>query len=252
MAKPVNNERRNKEVNYVIENGTVTISDLAKIFQVTTETIRKDLTYLDEKQILNKGHGVVTAASSYIENPFAIKSNENIEAKTRIAQIAAKLIPKNGVVLLDSGTTVMQLAKLLNLRDDLIIFTNSMIATQILSNSKNQLIVTGGELRHNSFSYVGNFALQVIKQIKVDIAFIACDGFHENGPSIRSYREIEIKQAMLKSAKESVLLADTSKISKEGLYCFAQFTELDSIIVDEELSPEQRKKFPKSLKITYF
>lgn len=66
------------------------------------------------------------------------------------------------------------------------------------------MLVTGGELRHNSFSYVGNFALQAIKQIKVDIAFLACDGFHENAPSIRSYREIEIKQAMLKSANKSI------------------------------------------------
>lgn len=115
----------------------MTVSELAKHFDVTTETIRKDLIYLDEKQILTKGHGVVTASSSYLGNPFAIKENENIEAKTRIAEIAAKQIQESGVILLDSGTTVMHLAKLLNLRDDLIIITNSMIATQILSSSKN-------------------------------------------------------------------------------------------------------------------
>lgn len=87
--------------------------------------------------------------------------------------LAASLIPERGVVFLDSGTTVAQLAKQLNLRDDLTIVTNSMIAAQILQNTRNQLLVTGGELRQASYSYVGSWARRALLQVKVDIAFMA-------------------------------------------------------------------------------
>ncbi|CUH96043.1 hypothetical protein P22_2131 [Propionispora sp. 2/2-37] len=249
MAKPINNERRNQIVNYVITNGTATVNELSERFKVSTETIRKDLSYLHENNILSKGHGTVTAASSYLENEFALKEQESLDAKIHIAQRAATQVPQNGVVFLDSGTTALQLAKILNLRNDLIIVSNSAIAAQVLSTSANQILITGGELRKKSFSYVGNWALQAIKQIKIDIAFLSCSGFHADGPSIHSYRELEIKQAIMTSAKKTILMANTGKIGKESLYRYATFSAFAFMITERKLSPEERKHFPETLTI---
>jgi DeoR/GlpR family transcriptional regulator of sugar metabolism len=249
LAKPINNERRNKIVNYVISNGSATVNDLAKEFNVSTETIRKDLTSLHENNILSKGHGTVTVASSYLENEFALKESDNLEAKIHIAQRAATQVPQNGVIFLDSGTTALQLAKILNLRDDLIIVSNSAIAAQVLSTSKNQILITGGELRKKSLSYVGNWALKAINHIKIDIAFLSCSGFHADGPSIHSYRELEIKQAVIKSAKKTILMVNTSKIVTESLYRYVSFSAFDLMITERKLTPEEREKFPETLNI---
>lgn len=249
MAKPINNERRNKIVNYVITNGSVTVNELAEKFNVSTETIRKDLSYLHENNILSKGHGTVTAASSYLENEFALKERESLDAKIHIAQRAATQVPQNGVVFLDSGTTALQLAKILNLRNDLIIVSNSAVAAQVLSTSANQILITGGELRKKSFSYVGNWALQAIKQIKIDIAFLSCSGFHADGPSIHSYRELEIKQVVITNAKKTILMANTEKITTESLYRYASFSAFDLMITERKLSPEERRHFPETLTI---
>ena len=249
MAKPINNERRNNIVNYVINNGSVTVIELAEKFNVSTETIRKDLAYLHENNILNKGHGTVTAASSYLENEFALKERECLDAKIHIAQRAATQVPQNGVVFLDSGTTALQLAKILNLRNDLIIVSNSAVIPQVLSTSTNQVLIAGGELRKRSFSYVVNWVLQAIKQIKIDVAFLSCSGFHADGPSIHSYRELEIKQAVITSAKKTILMANTDKFFTESLYRYASFSAFDLMITERKLTPEERKHFPELLTI---
>lgn len=251
MAKPRDHERKNKIIHHVVAHGQAKVNELAELLGVTTETIRKDLAYLQEKNILARGHGVVTPSSSYLENPFAVKEGEHSDAKVQIAQLAATLIPENGVVFLDSGTTVVQLAKLLNLRRDLTIVTNSMIAAQMLQNTGNQLLVTGGQLRQASFSYVGNWARRALLQIKADIAFLGCDGFHAEGPSIRSFRELDIKETAIASAQRTVLLADSSKFSQTGMYCFAPFDAFELFVTERTLNDGERRFLPDPLKVLH-
>ncbi|NDL62004.1 DeoR/GlpR family DNA-binding transcription regulator [Acerihabitans arboris] len=251
MAKPIDYERKNRIISHVVANGHAKVNELAELLGVTTETIRKDLAYLQEKKILEKGHGVVTPSSSYLENPYAVKERKDVEAKTQIAHLAASLVPEQGVVFLDSGTTVAQLAKQLNLRNDLTIVTNSMIAAQVLQDTGNQLLVTGGELRQASFSYVGSWAIKALQQIKVDIAFMGCDGFHDGGPSIRSFRELDIKEAAITSAKRSVLLADSSKFQQTGMYLYAPFESFDVFIIERALNAEEKQYLPDSLNMLH-
>jgi len=118
-----------------------------------------------------------------------------------------------------------------------------------LSTSKNQILITGGELRKKSLSYVGNWALKAINHIKIDIAFLSCSGFHTDGPSIHSYRELEIKQAVIKSAKKTILMVNTSKIVTESLYRYVSFSAFDLMITERKLTPEERDKFPDTLNI---
>lgn len=249
MARPVDVERRNKIINVVLTNGRATISELAKMFNVTPETIRKDVTELHEKNILQRGHGIVLPATNYTENPLPFKISSHAEEKSRIANCAVSLIRENNVIFIDSGTTLLQLANVLNMYENLTIITNSMMAAQALSNSKNQLLVTGGELRPKSYSYVGAWTMRALRQSNIDIAFMGCDGFHQNGPTVGSYRELEAKEIVLEQASKSILLADTSKISLQGLYCYCSYSELDTLIFERELAPDERKCIPESVNI---
>ena len=129
------------------------------------------------------------------------------------------------------------------------IITTSLIVAQALENTKNQLLVTGGHLRKKSMSFVGNWAANAISSINAGISFMSCDGFHTDGPCIRSYREIDIKQAILKNSKENVLITDSSKFSKQGLYRFTTFDKFNLLITDENINGNERDLIPDNIEL---
>lgn len=249
MARLPISERRKQIAQMVMEQGYISVRDLSDCFQVSTETIRKDLLDLEQKNIINKGHGDATISSTYQENPFDMKVYTHIESKAKIAEKAVGLIPEGGVVMVDSGSTNMQVAKLLNLKNGLVVVTNSLSAAQVLSGTSNQLLVIGGELRNKSLSFVGSWAANSLSTVRADIAFIGCDGFHNTGPSIRSYRELQIKQMMIDNAKKAVLVCDSSKLDNEGMYTVAEFNRFSCMITDSGITPEQKKKYSEKMEL---
>ena len=110
MAKPIDTERRQKIVQYVMSRGKARVAELAGAFNVSGETIRKDLNELHNRNILHKGHGIVLPASAYLENVYARKAARHQEEKSRIAALAESLIPSEGVIYLDASSTVARLA----------------------------------------------------------------------------------------------------------------------------------------------
>lgn len=244
MAKPVDGERRDKIVQYVIRHGKARVGELAEMFQVSGETIRKDLNELHNRNILHKGHGIVLPASAYLENVYARKAERYQEAKHRIAAFAVSLIPSEAVVYLDASSTVACLAGLLAGQHDLTIITNSMSSAQALAGSDNQVMVTGGELRHKSYGYIGQWAERAVRQVRFDIAFFGCDGFHTQGPAIRAYSELAVKECALAQADKRILLADSSKFGAEGLYCFATFRDIDLLISERLPDAAEQSRFP--------
>lgn len=191
--------------------------------------------------------GIVT---KYLETHFDYRLLENIDRKFKIAKKAIEMIPEKGVVILDSGTTVLQIAKLLNFKRDLVIITNSLIAAEVLENSKNQIIVTGGELEDKTMSFVGEFTTQVLDKVRADIAFTGCDGFHADGPSSRSYKELEVKSKIIQNSKKVVLVTDSSKFNIEGLYRFATFDEITNVITDSTVNINQLELIPKDIEVS--
>lgn len=203
---------------------------------------------LHKNNIINKGSRELISAN-YLEHYFDDKLLKNIEIKSKLAQRAVQMIPEKAVVILDSGTTVLQIAKLLNLKSDLVIITSSLIVAQALENTKNQLLVTGGELREKSMSFVGYWATNAIESIQADIAFIGCDGFRSDGPCSRSYRELEVKQRSLENSKKVVLVTDSSKFDIDGLYRFATFDQIDHLITDTNIREEQFELISSNIEI---
>ena len=121
MKKRLTAERRNEIAQLLLRNGNMKAGDLARKFDVSTETIRKDLIYLEEQGIARKSYGGAIASTELAERPVALKQMERMDVKTAIANRAIQLIPEKGVIILDAGSTTYALAKLLTLRDDLTI-----------------------------------------------------------------------------------------------------------------------------------
>lgn len=249
LLKPLNIERRTKLAEFIMIKGSISVNELAKEFNVSTETIRKDLISLEKDNIIDEGH-CAFLSSDYLERHFDEKLLKNIHKKFKIAQKAVEMIPENGVVILDAGTTVLQIAKLLNLKSNLVIVTNSLIVAQALENTKNQLIVTGGELRKKSMSFVGYLATKAIESIHADIAFMGCDGFHVDGPCSRSYSELEVKQKIFENSKKVVLVTDSSKFSVDGLYRFSTFDQINHLITDTNITEKQLELLPSNIEVS--
>lgn len=242
-------ERRNAIARRVVKDGHISVRELADEFGVSTETIRKDLLYLEERSLIVKGHGDATLARVYQESPFYHKVELQQEQKMRIAERAAAMVPDSGVVLLDSGTTVACAASFLALRTGLTIITNSLVAAQTLAPSENHVLVVGGEIRESSRALVGSWASSALRSVEADIAFMGCDGFQRSGPASRSYREIEVKRAMMDAASKAVLLCDSTKLQLKGLHCFGAYNAFDCLITDDGITDDQRNALGKCVNL---
>ncbi|MDR0921606.1 MAG: DeoR/GlpR family DNA-binding transcription regulator [Lactobacillales bacterium] len=242
-------DRQKAIMNYLITHEFATVNQLAEMHDVTTETIRKDLTTLEEQKKIDKGHGTVKIANTYYENPFNIKELLHVEEKIKIAEYAIHLISDNQVIYLDASTTSIQLAKMLSIseRKNLTVITNSIDIARVLTSSSHQLLVLGGEMRMRSQAIVGAWALQAATSFRADIAFMGCDGFSAKGATNRSYKEIELKQEIVKNARLTYLLADTSKFTQETTFTFVDYETIAGIITNR--LPENLGNVPVSVPI---
>lgn len=235
-------ERRNKLAQILVSEGSVKVGELADMFSVSTETIRKDLNYLDKEGIAKKSHGGAIASSELLERPFSTKTLENVEAKTKIAQAALELIPNKGVIILDAGSTTYSIAKLLTIKKGITIITNSISITQILLGTDNTVYSLGGETRGSSMALVGLWTIDALSTVKVDIAFLGTDGFFSrNGPCSASFSEAEVKKAMIQSSKKSVIVCDSSKFTTDGMFQFSEWKNINYLITDSD-APEGEVK----------
>lgn len=243
MKKRLTAERRNEIAQLLIRDGNIKAGDLAKQFEVSTETIRKDLIYLEEQGIAQKSYGGAIASTELLERPITLKQMEHMDIKTEIANRALELIPDKGVIILDTGSTVYALAKLLTLRNDLTVFTNSMVVLNILSESGNEVFSLGGRVRGSSKGTVGAWAIQALQTIHADIAFLGSDGFRNlSGPSSASYEEAELKKAMVSCCEHAVVLCDNTKFTTNSLFQFCEWEEIYALITNRKNNNAENMK----------
>lgn len=202
------------------------------------------------KRFLRELSGGDNMVSKHLESHFDEKMFKNMDKKLKIAQRAVEMIPEKGVVVLDSGTTTLQIAKLLKYKSDLVIITNSLIVAQVLENSKNKLLLTGGELRSKSMNFIGGWAIDAINSVQADIAFVGCSGFCEDGPCNISYSEIEVKKSIIENSKEVVLVTDSSKFEVNGLYKFGTFDKFNCLITDENIDRDVLKGLSTNINVS--
>ncbi len=235
-------DRRNKLAQLIMSQGGVKVGELASKFGVSTETIRRDLIFLERKGFARKGHGGAVAMGSLLEmeTPFAKKTYINMEAKTAIATRALQLVKPGDVVFLDAGSTVFLVAKLMAQMEGLTIFTNNINAAQAISASANEVYLVGGKIRPSSQAAVGMWCKMALESVTADVAFLGADGIRiAGGPCTASMDEADIKRAMIENSKKKYLLCDQTKFERNGLFQFANWGELDAVIIDAALPCDQ-------------
>lgn len=227
-------ERRRKILELLQENQKVHVTQLSEIFNVTPETIRRDLNRLEQKGFLQRtyGGGIVFDPVK-ADIPFSGRTTANLEQKQQIAQKAASLIKDGYSIMADSSTTVLAAINLLQSRDKLTVITNSIKLLNDFADSSFSLVGTGGNLRAHSFALVGPAACQSLEAFHVDVALISCKGLNmETGVTESNEPEAYVKRMMAKRARTTILLADHRKFNQTAFFKTLDFNQIDCVVTD--------------------
>ena len=233
-------ERRAKLKEMLLTSGSINSGAASTMFSVSKETIRKDLLVLEKQGFAKKGYGGAVASTNYIETPFDLRNDENVDIKIAIAKRAMDFIPEKSVILLDAGSTTLLLAKQLLEREGLTVITNSMSVCNVLSSSKNYVYITGGQVKGITMSLVGLWANSCLETINIDTAFLGTSGFQNfSGPSAESFQEAEMKKKILERSNVSIVLSDSSKCNTNALAQYARWSEIDFLIMNKSEEKEK-------------
>ena len=238
-------ERQQAIAATVMSQGRASVADLAQAYDVTTETVRRDLAVLDRAGLLRRVHGgAVPVRALHLVEP-SVDERESTRAghKHAIASAAAEFSPQSGAtVLFDAGTTTARVAALLPPDRELLIVTNSVpIAARLASLTSVSLQLLGGQVRGLTQATVGERAVGMLESLRVDIAFIGTNGISvRHGLSTPDPGEAAVKRAMVACANFVVVVADSSKIGREEFVSFAPIDRVDVLVTDSEITPQDR------------
>lgn len=240
-------ERQNAIATLVMQQGRASVTELAQTYDVTTETVRRDLAVLHKAGLLRRVHGgaVPARALHLVEQDVGERDATRAAHKDAIAAAATDVFPAGGAsVLLDAGTTTSRVAALIPTDRELVVVTNSVpVAARLSAVPSISLQLLGGRVRGLTQATVGEQALQTLEQLRVDIAFIGTNGITvRHGLSTPDTEEAAIKRAMVKCANYVVVVADSSKIGREELHSFAPITAVDALITDTEIADTAREE----------
>lgn len=234
-------ERQQEILRLARDGGRVDVVSLAEQFQVTAETIRRDLKALDRAGLVRRVHGgAIPAGRLDFEPDLAERETTAADQKDSIAKAALAELPSEGTVILDAGTTVAKMAAALPLEATLTVVTHSLpIAARLADHPGIQLHLIGGRVRHRTRAAVDAWALRAYGEIRADVLFVAANGFSaEHGLTTPDLAEAAVKRAAVAAARRVVLLADSSKHGQEHFARFGDLSDVDLLITDSGLSPE--------------
>jgi DeoR/GlpR family transcriptional regulator of sugar metabolism len=220
----------------VASDKKVTVANLSAIFQVTEETIRRDLEKLEDEGFLTRTYGGAVLNNITLSDNihFYKRARSFYEEKQSIARKALPLIKNKTTMSTDSSSTVMELLKLLKDRSDLTLLTNSAEAIHELSQSEIKVVSTGGELNKNTLSLQGRITQEIVGRYHVDIMVMSCKGLdRETGALDSNEAEAEIKKTMIGQATEVALLVDHSKFDRKAFVQLVDFSHINYIITNK-------------------
>ena len=241
--KMLSEERRTKIAHLVRQNGKVRVKELSQEFSISEVTIRNDLKELENRGLVQRAHGGALPPDTVIVEPsLQERIRSHVEEKRRIGAAAADLVEDGDSIILDSGSTTLEIAKRLKGKRDVKVITNGVyIAMELLKAQGIQLILLGGLLRENSYSVVGHFAESMLEHLAADKLFIAADGCDlEFGLSTPNLEESRVNQVMARIARQKILVADSSKFGKRSLSRIVSMLEMDKVITDTGLPDKFR------------
>jgi DeoR family fructose operon transcriptional repressor len=236
-------ERRQEIALLVRRDGRGDVSELSGRFEVTPETIRRDLTDLERRNLLRRVHGGAIPIERFRAEPeIAEKAASMAREKGMIASAALAFVPDRGTVLLDAGTTTLALARVFPDRE-LTIFTNALpVGLELAGRRSPQVYVIGGRVRGRTLAHVDDWALRQLADLRVDVAFVGTNGMTvERGLSTPDPSEAAVKRAMCRAAQQVVVVTDHTKIGEDAAVRFASIDEVDVLVTDTGLVPPDRQ-----------
>lgn len=242
------NPRHQKILDRLHAQGEVAVQELAEAFGVTPMTIRRDLDFLAEQNRLTRTHGgAMRSSSAVIEFAFLERSRERIAEKQAIARAAAALVEPGMTLVLDTGTTTLEVARAIAGVPDLTVLTSSLaIASALYGRENLSLILLGGGVRRNSPDLSGPLTEDNLRRFRTHLAILGadaldCDGLYTSDQAIAA-----VSRAMIASAEETVLVADSDKIARRAFVHFAEWPDITHLVTDGGVGEDERRWLAKS------
>ena len=238
-------ERQQAIAQLVTETGRWSVNDLAARFEVTTETVRRDLSALERIGLVRRVHGGAVAGDrlAVIDTALGERDVAHAEEKDRIAQAALGQLPTaGGSILVDAGTTTSRLAAALPGDLQLVVVTHAVpIAARVAPRANLELHLLPGRVRTTTQAAVGADTVAALADLRADVAFVGTNGLtHDHGLSTPDSDEAAVKRAMVQGARRVVLLADSSKVGVESPVRFASIAQLDVVVTDDRIDRADR------------
>ncbi len=249
-------ERRNLILEKLQEERKVVVSELSQQFGVSEETIRRDLEKLEKEGLATKSYGgAVLNESTSIDMPFNVRKKANTMGKQKVAELAAQLIRDGEHIMLDASSTSVFIAKAIKDKSHLTVITNSIeILIELSDVSDWNIICAGGSLREGYLALVGPKTVDGIGNFNADKAFFSCKGMDmERGITDGNEMFSQVKQMMMRSAKETILAVDSSKFGRVAFSKMCDLKEMSAIITDKKPDDDWMEFFDRNgIKCWYF
>lgn len=238
-------ERHSLILDLLAKENSILVTDLSSKLNVSSVTIRKDLTELEKSNQLYRSHGRAIRMNPYINNR-SINEKEKLfsEEKRLIGKEASKLIIKDDSIIIASGSTVKALSQIISPIHKLTVITPSLQVAETLSQNENlDIIVLGGMLRHSSISVVGQYAESILSNFSCSKLYLGVDGIDPDfGITTTNLMEATLNRKMIDASQKTIVLADSSKFGRRGFSKIADIEDIDIIITDSNIPAAYRQR----------
>lgn len=236
-------ERHNAILELARQMGRVNVEDLARRFDVSPQTIRKDLNELCEKRLLARTHGGALLSSGIENVGYEARRIISSKEKADIGSQVASLIPDNASIFINIGTTTEAVAQALLQHQGLMVITNNLnVASLMRGYSQIEVVVSGGVLRHADGGIVGEAAVDFMRQFKVDFAVIGASAIDPDGSLLDyDYREVKVTRTIIDNSRHVILAADNTKFERTAPVRLGHLRDVTTLVTDRCPGPDFKK-----------
>jgi DeoR family fructose operon transcriptional repressor len=234
---PSTKQRLDTILDLIYTSGFTSVTEVAQQMNVSEMTIRRDFDKLETEGLIRRAHGgAIAEHRTQVELDYRVRQQRRSQEKTRIGQIAASLVQDGQSIFLDAGTTVLAMVKFLKQKKNIHIVTSSLpVQMELMNQASMNVISVGGQILPHTMSYVGPLALENIRNMRFDWAFLGTGGIDVNrGLTHSTMEEIPVKKAAVESSGRVVVLADNTKFGYNALSVIMPIARADYIITNEK------------------
>lgn len=232
-------KRQKAILDMVSERGFVATEAMVTEFDVTPQTIRRDLNELKSHGLLTRFHGGAGQPDSVENRPYKDRLKSGVDAKRKIAELTASLVPDGASLFLNIGTTTEFVAQALLGHENLHVVTNNINVAQILSNNNSfKIMIAGGEVRNQDGAIVGSSSVDFVNEFRLDIGIVGIGGVDEAGVLLDfDHQEVKTARTILRNSRKTILVADQHKFGRPAMNRMGHLEDLDILVTDRPLTP---------------